>query len=287
MTYGQLQRTIAQLLAPLAREGHDPRGEAAALVEETAGIPAGQLLLWRDREGDPAVEERCRELARRRLEGEPLQYLVGRWEFWGLPFQVGPGVLIPRPETELLVETGLELLRGVENPMAADLCSGSGCIAAALAHSLPACRVTAVELSGDAFPYLTQNLAQNHLDGRVTPLRGDVLRPDSCPPQADGPFHLILSNPPYIPQKDLPGLQREVRREPVMALDGGEDGLVFYRVLAREWSRRLLPGGALAVEIGFHQGEEVAALFREAGLKKVEVRQDLSGLDRVVLGRRP
>ena len=286
MTYGQLHRTIADLLAPLGREGHNPRGEAAALVEDTAGIPGGQLLLWRDREADPRLEDRCRQLARRRLAGEPLQYLVGRWEFWGLPFQVGPGVLIPRPETELLVETGLALLRGVEKPRAADLCAGSGCVAAALAHSLPSCRVAAVELSGDALPYLARNLSQNRLEDRVTALSGDVLRPDSCPPQAQGPFHLILSNPPYIPRGELAGLQREVRREPAMALDGGEDGLVFYRVLAGQWTRRLLPGGALAVEIGFSQGEAVAALFGEAGLEGVEVRKDLSGLDRVVVGRK-
>ena len=167
MTYGQLDNEL--------EEG---RREGRILLEETCSIPAGQFPLWQEREIPPELEDRCRSLARRRLEGEPLQYLLGRWEFFGLPFWVGPGVLIPRPETELLVETGLALLRGVDRPLAADLCAGSGCITASLAHSLPACRVTAVE-----------------------------------------------------------------------------------------WSRRLLPGGWLAVEIGWDQGEAVSRLFAGGGLE--------------------
>lgn len=282
MTYGQLDNELRRLLAPL-EEG---RREGRILLEETCAIPAGQFPLWQEREIPPELEDRCRSLARRRLEGEPLQYLLGRWEFFGLPFWVGPGVLIPRPETELLVETGLALLQGVDRPLAADLCAGSGCIAASLAHSLPSCRVTAVEWSREAFPYLERNLAANAA-GQATAVRGDVLQPDRCPAPAQGPFHLILSNPPYIPTGDLPGLQREVRREPAMALDGGADGLSFYRVLAREWSRRLLPGGWLAVEIGWDQGEAVSRLFADGGLEEIRVHKDLSGLDRVVAGRRP
>lgn len=257
--------------------------EARQLAGNAFGLSATGIAL----EGSsPAGTEELQKLAallRRRLAGEPLQYILGEWEFYGLPFAVGEGVLIPRPDTELLVDCALQFLP--EKASVLELCAGSGCIGVALARRRPNCRVLALEKSPVAFSYLETNIRRNGADN-VTPFLGDLLHGSAALPEKRL-FDCILSNPPYIPEKELPKLSREVRREPVMALDGGADGLDFYRAICEKWLNALKPGGCLLVEIGRGQAAEVKELFSSAGLINVEGHKDINGICRVINGTLP
>ncbi|MBQ2273890.1 MAG: peptide chain release factor N(5)-glutamine methyltransferase [Clostridia bacterium] len=220
-------------------------------------------------------EEELDAVLKRRIDGEPLQYILGEWEFYDLPFYVGEGVLIPRPDTETLAEFAIDRA-GTRETVCMDLCSGSGCLAITLdKHSVNA-TVYAMELSDKAFEYLKKNIERNASSVRA--VKGDVLEDDF------GEFDLIISNPPFIKTADLDTLQKEVKREPQMALDGGDDGLVFYRKIAEKWVPHLKSGGTLAVEIGIGQGDDVKAIFKAAGLKNIGSRNDLSGIERVIFG---
>lgn len=258
--------------------------EAQFLWEKATGLSWRERLL---RGEDPVPEEGAAaffSLVERRLAGEPLQYLLEEWEFYGLPFLVGPGVLIPRPETELLVDRALEAVEGCPSPALLDLCSGSGCVPIALGNKLPEARLWGVELSPDALGYFRQNIHRNGADN-VTAVAGDVF---SLPEEVTKRrYRVITANPPYIPRDELDSLQAEVRREPTLALDGGTDGLDFYRRLPGICLPLLEPGGWLILEIGEGQGAAVAELAREAGFGAVQIQRDLSGLERQVSARRP
>lgn len=220
-------------------------------------------------------ETAVNEAVRRRLAGEPLQYIFGKWEFYGLPFYVGEGVLIPRPETELLVDIAAKRLNS--SSKALDLFSGSGCVPVSIAKTTGA-KCCAVELYDTAFGYLTRNIALNEAD--VT-----AVQADACDGSLFGEmkFDYISANPPYITEAEMRELPGIVRREPESALYGGTDGLDFYRAFIPVWAKRLAEGGAMAVEIGETQGEAVSAIMRESGLRP-EIIKDYAGLDRVVLG---
>lgn len=264
------------------RETGDSPMEAAFLFRKVFGLDRGSLAVRGEERPDPKKTEDFLSLLGRRLTGEPLQYLLGEWEFLGLPFFVGPGVLIPRPETELLAETALAMAEGLPSPALLDLCSGSGCLPIALGHFRPDADVWGVELSPDAMGYFRRNLERGG-GKNVTAVLGDVF---ALPEEITGRrYQVITANPPYIRRDALPGLQEEVRHEPVMALDGGEDGLKFYRRLPGIGRELLAPGGALLMEIGDDQGEAVSALMGAAGYRDVTVKKDLSGMDRVVLGK--
>lgn len=227
-------------------------------------------------------QEQLRQLASRRLEGEPLQYLLGEWEFYGLTLKVGPGVLIPRPDTETLVEAGLSYLKGRTGCRVLDLCAGTGCVGLAVeqnAKNISA--LYALEKEEAAFFYLKENLAA--YESRIMPLHQDGLAPG---PEADK-LDVILCNPPYLTGEDMESLQTEVRYEPPSALDGGEDGLDFYRRLTAVWKDRLVPGGLLAYEIGMGQQEDVSRILTREGLEQIHWKEDLSGIVRVVAGRKP
>lgn len=227
-------------------------------------------------------QEQLRQLASRRLEGEPLQYLLGEWEFYGLTLKVGPGVLIPRPDTETLVEAGLSYLKGRTGCRVLDLCAGTGCVGLAVERSAKnISALYALEKEEAAFFYLKENLAA--YESRIMPLHQDGLAPG---PEADR-LDLILCNPPYLTGEDMESLQTEVRYEPPSALDGGEDGLDFYRRLTAVWKHRLNPGGLLAYEIGMGQQEDVTQILRQEGLEQIHWKEDLSGIVRVVAGRKP
>lgn len=219
------------------------------------------------------------QLAERRIAGEPLQYLLGSWEFYGLPFAVGPGVLIPRADTECLVDAALQFLKGRPKARVADLCAGSGCVGAAIQKNAPHCRVTAVEYSSAAFAYLQKNLAD--LAVQVQAVQADITQ------GGFGSYDLIVSNPPYICTNVLPTLQPEVQQEPAVALDGGADGLRFYRAILQHWLPCLCSGGALMVEIGYDQAAAVTDLFKAAGLAQVHTLQDYGKNDRVIVGTLP
>ena len=189
-------------------------------------------------------------------------------------------MLIPRPDTEVLCETAAEQLRTQAAPQVLDLCAGSGCVGLGLASLCPGAAVTLVELSPEALPYLRRNTAR-YPQWNTRVVQADVLTDAAAFPER---YDAILSNPPYIPTADLPGLQREVQREPVMALDGAADGLRFYRAIAGQWVPKLTPGGLCAVEVGCGQAAAVAAILAAAGLERVTAVPDAAGILRVVWG---
>lgn len=228
------------------------------------------------------VERRVEELTRRRLAGEPVAYIIGEWEFYGLPLDISESVLIPRPDTETLAEAAIGWLRQQEAPRVLDLCAGSGCLGLAIASQVPAARVVLGELSDGALRVCRQNIRRNGLTGRVTAMQLDALRP---PVQRLGDFDCIVSNPPYIPSGDIPGLDASVRDyEPHMALDGGADGLDFYRAILRHWPAVLHPGSRLYFEVGIGQADDVLRLMRGVGFGDLEILPDPAGIPRVVLG---
>jgi release factor glutamine methyltransferase len=213
---------------------------------------------------------------KQRCTGYPLQYILGEWDFYGLRFFVGEGCLVPRSDTETLVDVAIDFLKQKDDAQVLDLCAGSGCIGIAVAANCKGASVTAVEKSDLAFPYLEENIKRNGVN--VTAVKGDITE------ESFGEFDLILSNPPYIKSAVIKTLSSEVRHEPHLALHGGEDGLFFYRAILENWLCRLKNGGMLAVEIGFDQADEVKALFMEAGLKNIGEKRDYGNNQRVIFG---
>lgn len=276
-----LKKVYGELKAALGTVTDSPDFEAKELLGHIFGVTAADILL--DRWAEPSMEQldRLRELIGRRLAREPLQYILGSWEFFGREFSVGEGVLIPRPETELLAEEVLNFLRGQQHPRVLELCGGSGCLAATIALEHPGAEVTAVEKSPEAFAYLTKNCGA--LQSGVRCVLGDALDPDVVP----GRFDCILSNPPYLTAKDMSELEPEVLREPAMALYGEEDGLFFYRELTALWKDRLRAGGLIAYEIGMGQHDDVAKILRANGFDNVCQMRDYGGIIRVLTGVKP
>lgn len=232
-------------------------------------------------QADPAQVKACALLLARRLRGEPLQYIIGEWDFCGESFDVGPGVLIPRADTETLIDEAVKAMKGRQDITAADLCAGTGCIGITLARMLKCAEVFCLEKHEAAFDFLSKNIKRR---GSVCKaIQADVLEEDSLifVPQCD----LIVSNPPYINAEDMKNLQKEVTFEPVEALDGGEDGFDFYRGITRLWKKKLKPGGVMMFEIGAGQEDEVMQIMIQSGLKDVRVRRDMAGINRCVIGR--
>lgn len=281
MTAEELYRETKETLQKAGCDS--PAFDALCLLEDFAGLPHGQSPRGNRREVTKEAEDRVRRAAAERAEGRPLQYILGQWDFLNLSLSVGEGVLIPRPDTELLCEAAAGRLSRTASGGARvlDLCAGSGCVGLGLASLFPGACVTAVEKSPEAFRYLEEN-CRRYPRYAVEPVLADVLT-DAA--RFAGPYEAILSNPPYIAAADLPTLAREVQREPRMALDGG-DGLVFYRALAASWLDKLRAGGFCAVEVGCGQAAAVAALWKEAGLERLEILRDLGGVERVVIGWR-
>ena len=230
----------------------------------------------------PELERRVRDLVNRRLAGEPVAYLIGEWEFYGLPLDISRDVLIPRPDTEVLAEEAIGYLRTLGECRVLDLCAGSGCIGLALASQLPRCRVVLAELSDGALKICRQNIRRNNLTGRVVPMAADARE---RPEKTLGEFQCVVSNPPYIPRGDLETLDVSVRDyEPHLALDGGEDGLDFYRSIAERWKEVLVPGGRLYFEVGIGQADSVLRIMRGQGFGDIQVVKDHHGVPRVVFG---
>lgn len=281
MTY---QTLFLKIEEQLKKAGCDsPSFDAVCLMEDIGNLPAQGLPQVDNREVTDARAAAVLAAADKRAAGYPLQYIVGEWAFLRLTLKVGEGVLIPRPDTELLCEVAAARLEamGEERPRVLDLCAGSGCVGlgvVSLCRTAPT--VTAVELSDKALPYLRENIAR-YPQYAVEAVQADVLR-DAA--QFGDTYAAILSNPPYIPTADLAGLMREVQHEPAMALDGAADGLLFYRAIVRDWIPKLQAGGFCAVEVGIGQAADVAALFSKAGLCNVQIYDDLGGVPRVVVG---
>lgn len=235
------------------------------LTNSAAAVPDGAM-------------KKIRMMVEKRTQGYPLQYILGEWEFYGYPFRVGEGVLIPRSDTETLVEQVIEICRrkGLESPEIADLCSGSGCIAVTLKKEIPGAKVYAVELSEKALPYLRENAALN--DVNIDIIEGDVLSRETAR-QLNG-LDIIVSNPPYLTQEDMASLQTEVSHEPEMALAGGGDGLDFYRKITPLWRGSLRDGGVLAFEFGINQHDAVSRILSENGFENITLSRDTAGIIR-------
>lgn len=253
--------------------------EAGLLLEHFFGIKPYRLAVNAEICADEEIVPLFEKALEKRAGGYPLQYILGRWEFYGLPFYVGDGVLIPRPDTETLVDAAREL--SGENPVIIDLCSGSGCIAVALEKNIKGAKVFAVEFSKAAFSYLERNIELN--SSKVVPVLGDVLDEELL----DGfeAADMIVSNPPYLSDEDMQNLQREVGFEPETALFGGGDGMDFYRRISALWKKKLKSGGHMLFEVGIGQAGQVCNILKSEGFSEIEAKKDLNGIARVVFGK--
>ena len=280
ITYNDLYLEIRRQLR--AADSGDPTLESRELVAFACGKTKEELLRDSRLYVTPEVEARVRALVQRHLDGEPTAYLIGEWEFYGLPLDISRDVLIPRPDTEVLAGLAIDFVKTQGACRVLDLCAGSGCIGLAVASQCPESRVVLGELSEGALRICRQNIRRNGLSGRVVPMQMDALAP---PPAQLGEFRCLVSNPPYIPAGDIPGLDPSVRDyEPHMALDGGADGLDFYRNLAGEWKNALTVGGKIFLEVGIGQADDVLRLLRAQGFGDLEITKDLNGIPRVVHG---
>ena len=252
--------------------------DARLLLEEVCGTDHNTLLCHGDREVSEAEEEQYRKALEQRAVHVPLQHLLGYQEFMGLRFQVNEYVLIPRQDTEILVEEAMRYLH--DGMRILDLCTGSGCILLSLLHYSNDCEGVGVDISQEALQVAVQN-------AELLGIRADFLKSDLYE-KVTGKFDLLVSNPPYIERKVIPTLMEEVREyDPYIALDGGEDGLDFYRRIIGGAQDYLKRGGQILMEIGSGQAKAVSELLREAGFKEIDVCRDFAGLDRVVSGRLP
>ena len=269
-------REILEIGQRQLEESHisDAKLDAKLLYCHLMNITTTQLILEYQR---PLPDHLCDEyfaLLDRRSSGEPLQYITGTQEFMGLEFHVNENVLIPRQDTEILVETALSFMKPEDRVL--DMCTGSGCILLSLAALGNMRAGTGADISSEALAVADRNRQRHHLD-QIELIQSDLFE------NVSGHYDMILSNPPYIPTAEIDGLMREVRdHEPHLALDGSRDGLAFYRRIARQAGDYLVHDGMLLLEIGWNQAEEVCALLEEAGFREIRVKQDLAGLDRVV-----
>ncbi len=255
--------------------------DAAYLMEHFFGCDRARLIIHGDENADDAFTEKFFSAIEERKTGKPLQYIAGIWNFMGYDFYVGKGVLIPRDDTEILAEEVCSYLYGKKDVKAIDLCSGSGAIAVTLGKICPDCTVEALEYSKDALEYLKKNIALNDAKN-VTAVYGDVTV--CCGEYDDGIFDLIVSNPPYIESDEIDTLQQELQFEPRMALDGGQDGLYFYRIITEKWHSKLKCGGMLAFEVGERQSVPVSEILEKHGFEKIYTKKDLHGYNRIVCG---
>ena len=280
-TYNNLYLDTRQRLREAGVEG--AQLEARELLCHTAGKSREQFYRDMALYAPDPVEEKLAALVERRLSGEPVAYLIGEWEFYGLTLDVTPDVLIPRMDTEVLAERAILLARAAgEGARVLDLCAGSGCVGLAVAANVPTCRVVLADVSEAALKICKGNVRRNELNARVTCVQADALqKPDA----ALWDFDVIACNPPYIPTGDLAGLDVSVRDyEPRSALDGGADGLDFYRAIAARWGSALRLGGSLLFEVGINQAMDVAALLERSGFEDIQSTQDTQGIPRVVEG---
>jgi len=260
-----------------------PRLTAELLLAHVLHTSRVRLYTDLDRPLEAGELAAYRGLIARRAAGEPTSYLTGTREFYGRTFVVDPRVLVPRPETELLVEAVLQAVPRDAEIRVLDLCTGSGCVGITLALERPRARVLATDTSPGAVEVARANAAALGPADRFEARLGDLL----APVEGEPPFDVVVANPPYVPTGELPTLSPEVRREPPLALDGGADGLDVVRRIAEEAPRRLVPGGLLALEIGDGQGPAVHSLLEAAGYGSVRIERDLARHDRLALGTHP
>ncbi|MDE7122089.1 MAG: peptide chain release factor N(5)-glutamine methyltransferase [Oscillospiraceae bacterium] len=249
--------------------------EVNCIMEQVTGMPWHSI-----REISPEQRQKINFMIQRRISGEPLQYILGEWEFYGMKCFVGKGVLIPRPDTECLIDLIAQKFRSSEKLNILDLCTGSGCIALALKKIFPDAEITGVDCSPEALAYAEKNKNYHGLDVQL--LRGDVL--DAAFAENFNSVDLIVSNPPYLTSQEMQTLQTEVSHEPATALYGGLDGLDFYRNMTEIWKTALKSGGMLLYEIGEQQAVAVSEILLSQNFQNIQVMQDLAHHDRIVSG---
>lgn len=281
-TYNEIYLQTRSILRQRGVEGYSL--EAKLIVSKAAGKTVSALMRDLNLYTSPEIEERVEDYTARRLRGEPVAYISGSWEFYGLPMIVTPDVLIPRIDSEVLVDAAKEVLTGHKmDARILDLCCGSGCLTCAIAHEMPATKFLSVDISTSALEVCRKNIALNRLNTRAICMQADAL---SAPPMGLGAFDMIVCNPPYIPTFDILTLDSSVKDyEPLWALDGGEDGLKFYKAIIRNWKVLLTQDGIILFEVGEGQADEVKEMLLSAGFASAETRRDTIGVERVVIGR--
>jgi release factor glutamine methyltransferase len=285
-----IREALAEGTAALAAATDTSALDASLLLASILNMSRSSLIAADSRPLDEEALAAFRALVKRRLAGECTAYILGKKEFYGLDFQVTPAVLVPRPDTETLVETALgviERLAAANKPVRVlDLCTGSGAVAIALKHAKPELEVWAADISAEALAVARANAARLLPPDAIRFCHGDLF--EALPPAAT--FHLIVSNPPYVPTAEIAGLAPEVRGEPLLALDGGSDGLDVIDKIIRGAPQFLHPtnqrfAGALLLEADPRQMSRIAALLQQAGFTDIQTRRDLSGAERVIVGR--
>ena len=257
--------------------------EARILLAAAAGKTTEQLMRDMYLYTSPEIEERTHSMIERRLQGEPLAYISGSWEFYGLPMTVTPDVLIPRMDTEILVDAAIDAIKGFGmKGRVLDLCCGSGCIGLAIAHQLPDAHVTLADISRPALAVAKRNIKRLKLMNRVTAIGLDAKKPA---PSFVGTLDALVCNPPYVTAEEMTQLEPSVRDyEPALALDGGADGLDFYRAVAENFTRLIASGGYLCFEFGLGQHVAVSMILQEYGYTDIALRKDLRGVIRAARG---
>lgn len=281
ITYGELYRQVCRLLEP--EEGAQAPFTARELMAHVTEKSTAQVLAMDRIYASEENAERYLALAQRILDGEPLAYVLGKWDFYGMTLTVTPDVLIPRDDTVAVVELALSVELPPQ-PRILDLCTGSGCIGLALAAQKKDAKVTLADLSASALKIAKKNVTDQHLTGRVSCISADALKPAT---PFLGQFDLIVSNPPYITKEDMKTLQRSVRDfEPHMALDGGEDGLDFYRAIAAGYKSALRDGGYLCFEFGMGQEQDVCKILQDNDYEVLRLHRDARRVIRAVLAKK-
>lgn len=253
--------------------------EANCIFEDILNISKNDLFTKNIQVTENQVDS-AKSVILQRKNGRPLQYILGKWDFYDMSFFVGEGVLIPRPETEMLVDLALTSIKNIDNPVVFDLCAGSGCVGLTVAKHRPDSKVYLFEKEDKAFEYLNKNIEKYSLKNAI-PVKCDIFNYDcSGLPHAD----VLLSNPPYIKTEEIQSLQLEVLNEPVSALDGGIDGLDFYRCIYDRWLKTVVSGGFLAFECGDGQGQEICDIFKPKTVNQ-KIIFDFNNIDRIVTFR--
>ena len=278
VTVGELYTNLKSMLRLMNIEEYS--FEAKLIFEKAFESELPRILMNRDSAVPENILKDIQDMTEKRRNGLPVQYIVGEWEFYGYPFKVGKGVLIPRQDTETLVDYVLEICRrnNIKSPKIIDLCSGTGCIAITLKKEIPDSEVYALELSENALEYLEYNKNLNNAVIKI--IKADVLEDNS---RKNLPvFDIIVSNPPYLTKQDMQELQKEVQAEPESALYAGEDGLYFYKKITPMWKKSLKKGGIIVYEIGINQHDSVSDILKSDNFEKVEFIKDTAGIIRVV-----
>lgn len=279
MTLSQLYRKAKADLQ--SSDTDSPQYDAICLIEHFFGMNRAELVVSGSNPAEVDIENRFLEALEKRISGYPLQYILGKWTFMDIPLFVGEGVLIPRDDTEVLVREAIERIRKMESRKIIDLCSGSGAVAIAVAKAYPDIEILAVEISDIAFGYLERNIEYNNCRNIKT-IKGDMFK--LYEEFLDGEFDALLSNPPYIKTNVIETLATEVQHEPKLALDGGNDGMVFYNAIAENWRSKVKPNGFIGVEIGEDLKRDIVNLFEASRIKDISVYKDMAQLDRAIFG---